>query len=144
MMRCLMSNDYSVTQHTRVFCHVWFPKIYLDWTLDPDKERKQAGGNSTKHSSSPLACQPPTGILGQKRAGHVSAGELARLARDKGATTPTTEAVATKSVAPPPLRRSRKICKPCTHHMSTSASPPAHQRNVGHKNLPYVGNFVNF
>ena len=124
-----VKRDSSVTQHTRVFCHVrWLVPLRYMKTLDPDKERKQAGGNSTKHSSSPLACQPPTGILGQKRAGHVSAGELARLARDKGATTPTTEAVATKSVAPPPLRRSRKICKPCTHHMSTSASPPAPQR----------------
>ena len=74
-----VKRDSSVTQHTQVFCHVrcLVPLIYI-WTLDPDKERKQAGGNSTKHSSSPLACQPPTGILGQKRAGHVSACELAR------------------------------------------------------------------
>ena len=44
----------------------WFPlDIWL--TLYPDiyVERKQAGGNFPKYSSSPLACQPPTGILGQ-------------------------------------------------------------------------------
>ena len=75
---------FCYTTHTSLLPRLLFGslKIYLDWTLDPDKERKQAGGNSTKHSSSPLACQPPTGILGQKRAGHVSACELARLARE--------------------------------------------------------------
>ena len=81
------TND-EVSDVKRLFCYTTYTsllprllfgslKIYLDWTLYPDIERKQAGGNSTKHSSSPLACQPPTGILGQKRAGHVSACELA-------------------------------------------------------------------